>query len=132
MNYDGLNSWNVTHISALDEGSLVYEGSWNPPRDADPRHVVLVETPERVLAHWGTSTVKATLDLLQWPGVYRQRNEVQEQSFKRMKAHGALDVNDGITKIVGPDRHQQSIRSKLPWIRIRHYLRTSKNWRGLL
>ncbi len=51
MNYDGLNSWNVTHIGALDEGSLVYEGSWNPPRDADPRHFVLVETLERVLAH---------------------------------------------------------------------------------
>jgi hypothetical protein len=45
--------------------------------------------------------------------VYRQRTEIQEQSFKGMKAHVALDVNYGIKKIVGPDRHQQRAREKL-------------------
>ncbi len=111
--YNGLNSWNVTRIGTLSdhdkdtESATVYEGEWAAPREDDPRHFVLVETSKRVLAYWGTSPVKAHLDALHWPSVYRQRTETQENSFKRMKAHGALDVNYGIKKIVGPDRHQQ-------------------------
>lgn len=105
--YDGLKSWNVTRIGRLADGSLVYEGAWKTPKDDDPRHFVLVETSERVLVYWGTSKVKETLDPLQWPEVYRQRSETQENSFKRMKAHGALDINYGTKKIVGQDRHQQ-------------------------
>ena len=49
----------------------------------------------------------------QWPRVYRERNEIQEHSFKRMNDHGALQTNDGRKKIVGPDRHQQRKREKL-------------------
>jgi hypothetical protein len=111
--YDGLNSWKATRIGRLADGSLVYEGAWKTPRDDDPRQFVLVETSERVLVYWGTSKVKETLDALQWPAIYRQRSELQEQSFKRMKAHGALDVNYGIKKIVGPDRHQQRAIEKI-------------------
>jgi hypothetical protein len=111
--YDGLNSWNVTPVGTLADGSLVHEAEWDRPRDDDPRLFVLVETEERVLAYWGTSHVKETLTPFEWPAVYRQRTEIQEQSFKGMKAHGALDVNYGIKKIVGPDRHQQRAREKL-------------------
>jgi hypothetical protein len=111
--YDGLNSWHVTPLGALDDGSPVYEGSWATARAEDPRHFVLVDTSERVLAYWGTSKVKAAVDPLQWPEIYRQRTEIQEHRFKEMKAHGALDVNYGTKKIVGPDRHQQRAREKL-------------------
>ena len=111
--YDGLKSWNVARIGGLADGSLVSEGAWKTPKDDDPRHFVLVETSERVLVYWGTSKVKETLDPLQWPDIYRQRSETQENSFKRMKAHGALDVNYGTKKIVGQDRHQQRAIEKL-------------------
>jgi hypothetical protein len=111
--YDGLSSWNVTPVATLDNGNCVYEGQWKDAREDDPRHFVLVDTSERVLVYWGTSKVKETLDPLQWPEVYRQRSELQENSFKRMKAHGALDVNYGIKKIVGLDRHQQRAIEKL-------------------
>lgn len=117
--YAGLNSWNVTRIGTLrdsdsdTENATVYEGRWAEPREDDPRHFVLVETSERVLAYWGTSKVTASLDSLQWPSIYRRRTETQENSFKRMKSHGALEVNYGIKKIVGPDRHQQRAIEKL-------------------
>ena len=45
--------------------------------------------------------------------MYRERNERQENSFKRMIDHGALNTNYGRKKIVGPDRHQQRAREKL-------------------
>jgi hypothetical protein len=45
--------------------------------------------------------------------VYRQRNEIQENSFKRMIEHGALNINYGRKTIVGADRHQQRARAKL-------------------
>ena len=111
--YEGLSSWNVTQIGTLrdsdsdTENATVYEGRWAEPREDDPRHFVLVETSKRVLAYWCTSKVKVSLDSLQWPSIYRRRTETQENSFKRMKSHGALEVNYGIKKIVGPDRHQQ-------------------------
>jgi hypothetical protein len=130
--YDGLNSWNVTRIGTLsdsdngNECATVYEGEWAAPRANDPRHFVLVETSERVLAYWGTSTVKARLDSLLWPRVYRQRTETQENSFKRMKSHGALEVNYGIKKIVGPDRHQQRALEKLEEAKAKGELQVTK------
>jgi hypothetical protein len=45
--------------------------------------------------------------------VYRERNEIQEHSFKRMNDHGALKTNYGRKKVVGSDRHQQRARAKL-------------------
>jgi hypothetical protein len=38
---------------------------------------------------------------------------MQEQSFKRMIDHGALNINYGRKRIVGPDRHQQRARARL-------------------
>lgn len=65
------------------------------------------------MVYWGTPQVKEALETRQWPRVYRERNERQERSFKGMKDHGALDINYGRKKVVGPDRHQQRKREKL-------------------
>ena len=40
--------------------------------------------------------------MTEWPRVYRERNEIQENSFKRMIDHGALNTNYGRKTIVGP------------------------------
>jgi len=53
------------------------------------------------------------LAVTEWPRVYRERNEIQENSFKRMSDHGALNTNYGRKTIVGPDRHQQRKREQL-------------------
>jgi hypothetical protein len=45
--------------------------------------------------------------------VYRERSERQENSFKRMIDHGALNTNYGRKKIIGTDRHQQRVREHL-------------------
>jgi len=111
--YDGLSSWHTTRIGVLADGSAVYEGQWASPRPDDPRHFVLVDTGERVLAYWGTPTVKEQIAPVQWPEVYRQRTHLQEQRFKEMKAYEALDVNFGTKKLWGPDRHQERAREKL-------------------
>lgn len=65
------------------------------------------------MVYWGTPKVKDALETSQWPRVYRERNEIQEHSFKRMNDHGALKINYGRKKIVGPDRHQQRQREQL-------------------
>jgi hypothetical protein len=73
----------------------------------------MVEPAEgKTLVYWGTPKVQATLAAAEWPTVYRARSEIQEHSFKRMIAHGALNTNDGRKKIVGPDRHQQREHEK--------------------
>jgi hypothetical protein len=75
---------------------------------------VIVEPAEgKTLVYWGTPKLKETLEALEWPRVYRERTEIQENSFKRMIDHGALDTNYGRKKIVGPDRHQQRHRAHL-------------------
>ena len=90
------------------DGTKVYSGPWKIPRPEDPRHFVIVEPAEgKTLVYWGTPKVKDTLEATAWPRVYRERNERQENSFKRMIDHGALNTNYGRKKIVGPDRHQQ-------------------------
>jgi hypothetical protein len=112
--YNGLSSFEATEIGKLDDGSRVYSGKWEKPHEDDPRHFVLVEKPEgQVLAYWGTPRVEKSLEPIEWPQVYRQRNEVQENSFKGMIDHGALDINYGRKKIVGPDRHQQRAKEKV-------------------
>jgi hypothetical protein len=62
---------------------------------------------------WGTPQGKATVEVTQWPRGYRERNERQEHSCKRLIDHGALNTNDGRKKIVGPDRHQPRAREQL-------------------
>jgi len=59
------------------------------------------------LVYWGTPKVHAAFEVSAWPRVYRERNEIQEHSFKSMIDHGALDINDGRKTIIGPDRHHQ-------------------------
>jgi len=42
------------------------------------------------LVYWGTPALKTALDVLEWSRVYRNRTEIQENSFKRMIDHGVL------------------------------------------
>jgi len=63
--------------------------------------------------YWATPQVEAVLEATEWPGVYRARNEIQENSFKRRIDHGALNTNYGRNTMVGPYRHQQRARDKL-------------------
>jgi hypothetical protein len=111
--YEDLSSWQTTRLGILADGSEVYRGQWKEPREADPREFVLVETTQRVLVYWGTSKVREHFAPLEWPQLYRQRSELQENSFRRMIAHGALNVNYGTKTIMGPDRHQQRAKDKL-------------------
>lgn len=112
--YDGLESFEVTVIDRLVDGTTLYSGEWSVPRPDDPRHFVIVEPAEgKTLVYWGTPTVKATLEPIEWPRVYRERNEIQEHRFKSMVDHGALKTNYGRKKLVGPDRHQQRARATL-------------------
>ena len=59
------------------------------------------------MVYWGPPKVKAALEVSAWPRVYRERNEIQEHSFKGMIDHGALDINYGRKTVIGPDRHHQ-------------------------
>jgi hypothetical protein len=58
--------------------------------------------------------------------VYRERNEIQENGFKRMIDHGALNINYGRKTIVGPDRHQQRAREQLDQSRMAAQRRLDK------
>jgi hypothetical protein len=110
----GLESFEATLVDTLEDGTKVYSGPWKELRADDPRHFVIVAPPEgKTLVYWGTPQVKKVLETRQWPRVYRERNEIQELSFKRMNDHGALKINYGRKTIIGPDRHQQRKREKL-------------------
>src|SRR6266849_5238059 len=111
--YEGLASWTTTRIGELADGRPVYSGQWKVPRADDVREFVLVDTGARVLAYWGTPKFKEACDPVQWPELYRARTAVQEHSFKRMIAHGALNCNYGTKKVLGPDRHQPRARQEL-------------------
>src|SRR4030095_8093257 len=111
--HQGLESFAATAVGTLDDGTKVYSGPWKVPRSDDPRRFVMVEPPEgKLLVYWGTPKVQATLAAAEWPTVYRERSEIQENSFKRMIDHGALNTNYGRKKIVGTDRHQQREQEK--------------------
>jgi hypothetical protein len=112
--HHGLESFEATPEGLLDDGSQVYSGSWKAPKDDDPRLFVIVVPKEgKPLVYWGTPQLKATVEVCKWPQLYRERTERQENSFKRMIDHGALETNYGRKKIVGPDRHQQRKREDL-------------------
>ena len=53
------------------------------------------------------------LEAPEWPEIYRARTELQENAFKRMIDHGALDINVGRKTILGPDRHQQRAEAQV-------------------
>lgn len=110
----GLESFAAMLVRTLEDGTKVYSGQWNVSRPDDPRHFVIVEPTEgKTLVSWGTPKVQDALAAPEWPRVYRERNEIQENGFKRMIAHGALDTHYGRKMIVGPDRQQQRARAKL-------------------
>jgi hypothetical protein len=110
----GVESFEATLVDTLEDGTKVYSGLWKERRLNDPRHFVIVAPPEgKTLVYWGTPQVEEALETTEWPGVYRERNEIQELSFKRMNDHGALKTNYGRKTILGPDRHQQRKREKL-------------------
>jgi len=112
--YEGLDSFEATEVGTLADGTKVYSGTWQVPRPDDPRHFVIVAPAAgKTLVYWGTPQVKAAVAALEWPRLYRARNEIQENSFKRMIDHGALNTNYGRKTIVGPDRHQQRARKQL-------------------
>ena len=62
-------------------------------RPQDPRPFVIVIPAEgKPLVYWGTPQVKEALEAREWPRVYRERNAIQELSFKGMIDHGGLDI----------------------------------------
>jgi len=92
--HHGLESFEATLEETRQDGTKVYSGPWKIPRAEDPRHFVIVEPVEgKTLVYWGTPRVKATVEPTAWPQVYRERSEIQENSFKRMIDHGALNTN---------------------------------------
>jgi hypothetical protein len=113
--HHGLESFAATSEGTLDDDSQVYSGSWKASKDDDdPRLFVIVVPKEgKTFVYWGTPQLKATVEVSEWPHLYRERTEIQENSFKRMIDHGALETNYGRKKIVGPDRHQQRKRETL-------------------
>jgi hypothetical protein len=112
--HQGVDSFAATQVDTLEDGTPVYSGPWKGPRPDDPRHFVIVAPSDgKTLVYWGTPKVAAAFEAADWPRVYRARTERQENSFKRMIDHGALNTNYGRKKIVGPDRHQQRAREKI-------------------
>ena len=105
------------------DGSKIYSGQWRDEekRQADPRYFVIVDTGEKLLPYWGNNILyNSAPSLIEWPELYAERTEIQENAFKRMKNHGALETNYGaletnygIKKILGPDRHQQRANEEL-------------------
>jgi len=89
----GLGSFETTLMDTLEDGTRVYSGPWKACRHDDPRHLVIVEPPaDKTLVYWGTPQVEEALDVREWPRVYRERNAIQELSFKSMIDHGGLDI----------------------------------------
>lgn len=112
--HQGLDSFEATPVDTLEDGTRVYSGPWKSPKPEDPRRFVIVEPVEgKTLVYWATPKVEALVEVAAWPRVYRARTEIQENSFKCMIAHGALNINYGRKTLVGPDRHQQRAREKL-------------------
>ena len=110
----GLESFEATVVDTLKDGTRVYSGPWKPDRQDDPRHFVIVDPPEdKLLVYWGTPQLQDALEAREWPRVYRERNAIQELSFKGMIDHGGLDINYGRKTILGPDRHHQRKQAQL-------------------
>jgi len=106
--YKGLSDWDTELIGQFEGGVEVYQGRFaDVKKKDDPRIFALVVQDGRILPFWGTEKFKEMVGVLQWPKVYSRRTEVQENRFKHMINHGALNINFGIKKIIGPDRHQQ-------------------------
>lgn len=104
--YKDISDWDTRLEGRLEDGSKIYSGKWRKPGKDDPRTFVIVEKDDKLLPFWGTSELCKKFSYSQWPDLYTCRTELQENGFKRMKEHGALNVNFGTKKIMVPDRHQ--------------------------
>jgi hypothetical protein len=112
--HQGIDCFAATQIATLADGTKVFGGPWKEVREDDPRTFVIVVPPEgKTLVYWGTPQVESTVEPSAWPRLYRERSEIQENSFKCMIDHGALNINYGRKKIDGPDRHHQRAGVKL-------------------
>jgi hypothetical protein len=112
--HKGLESFEATEVEILDDGTKVYSGPWKELRQDDPRHFVIVQAAAgKSLVYWATPKVEESLEASKWPGVYRDRNEIQEHRFKDMIAHGALKINYGRKTLMGADRHHQRKKEAL-------------------
>ncbi len=114
--YTDLSDWNTEYIGKPEDGAEIYTGRQSEEKKNkadDPRIFVLIVRDDKALPFWGTEAVAAQAAYIDWPGLYSQRTENRENSFKRMKEHGALDVNFGTKKIVSEDRHHQRKIEKL-------------------
>ncbi len=112
--HHGVESFQATEVGPLDDGTRLYEGPWKVTREDDDRHFVIVEPKaSKTLVSWGSAPVKAELELEAWPAIYRARTELQENAFKPMIDHGALNLHVGRKPILGPDRHQQRAEAKV-------------------
>ena len=130
--HEGLESFEATEVDRLDDGTRLYQGPWKPARADDERYFVIVDPSEgKTLVYWGSAKVKAELAARQWPQVYRARTEIQENAFKRMIEHGALDINSGRKTIRGPDRHQQRAEATVRGAREAAGRRVAKKSRAL-
>jgi len=106
--YHGLASFTATRLETQADGTQLYHGAWQVARPEDPRQFVISVPPMgKVLVYWATAAFVEAVAMSQWPAVYRARNELQENRFKAMITHGALNTNYGRKKLLGPDRHQQ-------------------------
>ncbi len=65
------------------------------------------------MVYWATPKVEETLEANKWPGVYCDRNEIQEHRFKDTIAHGVLDINDSRKTLMSADRHYQRKKKAL-------------------
>jgi len=112
--HHGIESFEATEVKTLDDGTRLFEGPWKIAREDDDRHFVILEPQDsKTLVYWGSVKVKAELEVEAWPEIYRARTELQENAFRRMIDHGALDINAGRKTILGPDRHQQRAEGKV-------------------
>jgi hypothetical protein len=110
----GVESVEATSGDTLEDGTRVSSGPWQEARTDAPRHVVIVQAAAgKTVVSWGTPQVQDALEAQEWPGVSRERNEIQEHRFKDMIDHGALNINYGRKKMLGADRHQQRKQAHL-------------------
>lgn len=106
--YKELGDWDLVSEGLLGE-SPVFSGYWKDPkkRKKDGRWFVIVQLKDRLLPYWGTPKIKENYPALDCPALYSQRTEIQENRFKRMIDHGALNTNYGNKIIMSRDRHQE-------------------------
>ncbi len=110
--YEGLSDWDAERIGRLEDGSKAWSDPWKEPGN-DSRRFAIMEKEDRLPPFWGTPCAKEMAEPIDWPGIYCRRTEVRENSFKRMKEHGALDVNFGTKTIFSEDRRQARKKEKL-------------------